>query len=163
MSLMHLFEPPSVPRPQNVQRITLIDVETSEEARERQRREALAKARAALPARARKPRAKRSHEEQLAARRAAYAAQRAAGIPPRKTGKPFSTWSEAERAAHRMKQHERYYANREAQLARAKARFAALTPEQRAERNAKAREWKRRKREQAAAANCGLPSTGAPE
>jgi hypothetical protein len=53
MSLAHLFDPPKVPRPANVRRVTLVDVETSEEAAHRQRVESLERARKAKQAIAR--------------------------------------------------------------------------------------------------------------
>ena len=146
MSLADLFNTNSVRIAAGTRRVTLVDVETSEEARDRQRRRALEKARAAAAATPKPARQRRSREERLAARRATYAAQRAAGMPAPNRKKPFQTWTAEEREAHRTKQREWYHANRESQLARAKARFAGLTPEQRAERNAKAREWRRRKR-----------------
>lgn len=53
MSLAHLFDPPKVRRPANVRRVTLVDVETSEEALQRQRVESLERARKAKQAIAR--------------------------------------------------------------------------------------------------------------
>jgi hypothetical protein len=142
MSLMHLFEPPQVPPPSRARRVTLVDVETSEEALQRQRRAALEKARAAIAQQGRKPRTRKTPEQIKAERRARYAAQRAAGIPPVKKQSTYAALSDAEKERRRKRQRDRYHANREKERARAVARFQALPPEERSRRMALAAAWK---------------------
>jgi hypothetical protein len=139
MSLADLFNPPPVRIPQTARRITLVDVETREEAEQRVRA-SLKKARAAK-AMAPKP-APKTREQRLAERRARYAARRAAGEPPTTSRKrPYSALTEAEREVYRAKQRAWYYANREVQLARSKAKYAAMTEEQRKALQVKNRAW----------------------
>jgi hypothetical protein len=92
-----------------------------------------------------------SREERLAKKRAydmAYRARmKAAGRKKRR--RPYSEWTEAEKAARREKQMAYYFANRERIAQRERERYRSMTPEARAAYNARADEWRKANRERA--------------
>lgn len=93
-------------------------------------------------------RKKQTPEERRARRRALYAEQKAKGILHAQGKKtPYALLSEEEKQRRRDYQLARYHANREKELARAKARYAAMTPEQKAIHSAKGRAWVKANRE----------------
>jgi hypothetical protein len=93
-------------------------------------------------------RKKQTPEERRARRRALYQEQKAKGILHAQGKKtPYALLSEEEKQRRRDYQLARYHANREKELARAKARYAAMTPEQKAIHSAKGRAWVKANRE----------------
>lgn len=147
MSLTDLFNPPKVRIPGHAKRVTLVDVETSEEALRRQRNASLEKARAVLAQKGRKPRTRKTREQIRSEQRARYAALRAAGMRPARKPSTYATLSDAEKERRRKRQRDYYHANLDRERARAVARFQALPPKERRRRMALAAAWKAANRE----------------
>ncbi len=140
MSLMDLFCPPKVRISARARRVTLVDVETSEEAVYRQQVESLKKARAAIKARrGPKPPADRTAAEKLRREKEAkyqrewYARnQQKARAAARER---MRRQREADPEKYRQRNAEGYLRYAEARRAAMRARYAAMTPEQRRLRN----------------------------
>ena len=140
MSLLDLFVPPKARIPAGARRVTLVDVETSEEAVYRQKVESLKKARAAIKARrGPKPPADLTAAEKLRREKAAAydkawyeRHQEKARAAARER---MRRQREADPEKFRQRNAEGYLRHAEARRAAMRARYAAMTPEQRRSRN----------------------------
>jgi len=140
MSLMDLFAPPKVRIPARARRVTLVDVETSQEAMYRQQVEALEKARAAIKARrGPKPPTDRTAAEKLRReKKAKYQRDWHARNQDKARAaarERMRRQREADPEKYRQRNAEGYLLHAEARKAAMRARYAAMTPEQRRLRN----------------------------
>ncbi|MFN7184788.1 MAG: hypothetical protein ACK5VE_00260 [Alphaproteobacteria bacterium] len=143
MSLMDLFTPPKVRIPARARRVTLVGVETSEEAIYLRQVESLKKARASIKApRGPKPPADRTAAEKLRREKEAkyqrdwYARhQEKARAAARER---MRRQREADPEKYRQRNAEGYLRHAEARKAAMRARYAAMTPEQRRLRSRRA-------------------------
>jgi hypothetical protein len=140
MSLIDLFTPPKVRIPARARRVTLIDVETRDEAVYRQRIEALKKARAAITARrGPKPPTDLTAAEKLRREKAAAASRdwyernkdRARDAARERMRKARETNPQK----FRERNAEQYRKHAEQRKADMRARYAAMTPEEKRIRN----------------------------
>jgi hypothetical protein len=154
MSLAHLFDQPVVnPRPTRVVRAPL-DVEPA--IARKQKIPLVYVPVIALHTPAEPPKRKAMTPEERQAKKREYGRayrERQAAMGRKKKRKPYSEFTEAEKAVRRERQLVYYYANKTAIAERERLRYQSMTPEQREAYAAACREWRNANKDRVNAAN----------